>query len=179
MIYIFLMTNRYKLLSRIYDETTVQIQGKINDTLLFNKLLDLDINGDNSVTFGESRYVYDEDKLNEFINDIANETSSMFSFDENEAEERFDGIIFVATQDSTLLSFNTSYSKNSIGTYMDLENCKDIIIGDLKTLRDNIKELVKNRHEFMNKVVANCDGDVTIDNDECGDIVIKTSEKED
>ena len=86
MIYIFLMTNRYKLLSRIFDETTVQIQGKINDTLLFNKLLDLDINGDNSVTFGESRYVYDEDKLNEFINDIANETSSMFSFDENEAE---------------------------------------------------------------------------------------------
>lgn len=173
------MSNRYKLTSHIFDETRIQIQGLFNNTLLFNKLIDLDINGDNSVTFGESRHEYDEDKLNEFIDDIYNDTSSMFSFDENEAEERFDGIIFIATQNSTTLSFNTAYSKNSVAVYMDLSDCKDIIIGDLKTLRDNIKELVTKRHEFMNKVVANCDGDVTIDNNESGEIVIKTNENED
>lgn len=155
----------YKISSQIYDETKIQIQGLLSDTILFNKLIDLDINGDDTPTFGESRYEYSEEALENFITDIKNDTTSMFLFDQDEANERMDGIMFIATQDSTLLSFNTSYCKNTIAVYMDLTEDKDIIIADLYTLKNNIRELIDTRLEYM-KRIENIDLDEEDENDE-------------
>ena len=139
----------YKIASHVYDESRIQIQGVKGDIVIFNKLIDLDINGNGSPTFGESRYEYNEKVLEDFILDIKSDTSSMFLFDENEADERMDGIMFVATQDSTMITFTTSYGKNTISVYMDLETDKDVIIADLYTLKSNIKVLIDERMKFL------------------------------
>ena len=160
----------YKIPSQIFDESKIQLQFLNNDTLFTNKFLDLDFNGDNSPTFGESRTTYYPDVFGAFIENIKSGTQDVFMFDSDNNDLGQDGLFAMDgifyhngqtsnsdVHDMEKLIFTNCYGKNMVSIHLDLTLCKDIVVADLLTLKENMESLIIQRLKYLENLEDNND----------------------
>ena len=92
------MENQYRIVSTIISEDAIQVNVLHNDVCILNKFLMLDLNGDKTPTFANSRLPYNEQNMDNLINSMIQNTDYIFAFecdDEDEEDEHaFDGMFY-------------------------------------------------------------------------------------
>lgn len=151
------MENHYRLLSTITDEDTIQINVLHNEVLLLNKFLVLDLNGDNTPTFANSRLPYNEINMENFIDGMTKNVDYMFAFDyddDPDSDQVFDGMLYHGGSKDIgeTLIIKISNGKLNMAIHMSLEHCKNTIISDLQLLKDNIHDLYEKKMKYISKV---------------------------
>lgn len=151
------MENQYRILSTITNEDTIQISVLYNDIHILNKFLTLDLNGDKTPTFANSRLPYNELNLENFIEGITNNTDYMFAFDYDDSDDSnqvFDGMFYHkgSKEVPETIIFKIVNEKINMAIHMNLKDCKNTIVSDLQILKDNIHDLYEKKIIYITKV---------------------------
>lgn len=123
------------------DETNVFIQIFDDETMIYNKIIMGNVNGNGDISFSTNSFPYKSRELSMFINDVKANVPSKFSFDEfdNDDEGSFDGILYMEHK----IIFCTCYGINSSKTYINIPRDTetfDLMISDLRTMQSILDE---------------------------------------
>lgn len=148
----------FRLLSKILNEKQIQISVEYNDMIISTKFITLELNGDDTPTFANSRLKYSEICIEDFVECMRKNDSSMFMFDYDEEEEIFDGFLYHnGSNAEECFIIKTAYGSQTMSCNIPLKDCKDTIIGNLLILKDNIKELYDERIKYIHHISKNDD----------------------
>ena len=149
--------NQYKFLSTIISDDTIQINVLHNDVHILNKFITLDLNGDKTPTFANSRLPYNEIHLENFIEGLKNNDDYMFAFDNDDdpdSDQVFDGMFYHKGSEEVpeTMIIKVINGKLNMATHIPLKDCKSNIISDLLVLKENIHDLYEKKIKYITAV---------------------------
>lgn len=146
---------KYRILSNISetDESpAIKIKFTVNDITFLSKTVDVTYDFNNGLVYlGESgNHYFSESDIVNFCDNILNNQSSELIFDIDHSEwldDIFDGFLYDTAHE--YLTYILGYGKNRSMVTMNISECKDDIISDLKVLNENLKNATEQEKKRM------------------------------